>query len=35
MLGIILFLSGLLIGGVTGVFAMCFVQINRAARIKR
>lgn len=29
MLALILFLIGLMIGGITGIVTMCFFQINR------
>ena len=32
MLGIFLFVLGLMIGGVVGVFAMCLAQINKAVK---
>ncbi len=32
MLGIFLFILGIMIGGVAGIFAMCLVQINKAVK---
>lgn len=32
MLGIFLFILGIMIGGVAGVFTMCLVQINRSVK---
>ncbi len=32
MLGIFLFILGIMVGGVAGVFAMCLVQINKAVK---
>ena len=32
MLGIFLFVLGIMVGGIAGVFAMCLVQINKPVR---
>ncbi len=32
MLGIFLFILGLMIGALVGVFAMCLVQINKSVK---